>query len=135
MPSTPFRAVEFTTFAVSKGGRYNNLYADNCGYSVHKCRGVNHYDHECPRDTYRGKIVDLVKNRALPLNPVSNAGPAGSPDGRGSDTATAEHRKWVSDTCGSMREKRYEDSVFWDVTERDFPITKNRESLYDRLKD
>ena len=135
MPSTPFRAAERTPFNVSKAQRNKELYANNCGYSVHKCRGINHFEEECPRDTYRGKIVNLIKNRALPLNPVSNAGPAGSPDGRGGDTATAEHRKWVSDTCGSMRKKKYKESVSWDGTESDFPIKKNRLSLYDRYKD
>ena len=78
--------------------------------------------------------MDLVQNRFLPLNPVSTAGPFGSPNGKGNSTQTADHRKWVSDVCGSQRMKKYEESAFWGGDMDKFPITENRKSLYDLLK-
>ena len=78
--------------------------------------------------------MDLVQNRALPLNPVSTAGPSGPPDGQGNSTLTADHRKWVSDICGGQRKRKYEDSAYWDGHESSLPMVKNRESLYTQGK-
>ena len=130
------RAVEFTPFRVSRNDDTSKIYAENCGYSMHKCRGVNHYDHECPRDSYRKKVSNYVSTRRLPLNPVSTSGPPGSDILAGNSTAmAAAQRQWVAEICPALREKRFEESPFWNGGGGSFPIKRTRKSLYDSKED
>ena len=198
-----------------------------------QCRGVNHYDHECHRDTFRQKITRYIVNEGLPRGPTSTAGPKEPPRGgsggggrrlssssftcfgKGCDTAdrqrpasaattaaavkkerqqplgvgessagrgkkvrqgtqeharsapaaestsnrapqspaqswnarlaehaktgkkdpvAARHQAWVKETCGKLRQRRYEDQRFWhkaDPTEAEFPIRRSRKSDYE----
>ena len=136
IPFSFFRSVEFTPFRVSRDDDTSKIYAENCGYSMHKCRGVNHYDHECPRETYRKKVFDYVSNRRLPLNPVSTSGPPGSESLEGNSSAmAAAQREWVAQICPVLREKRFEESPFWNKGGESFPIKRTRKSLFDSKKD
>ena len=103
---------------------------------MHKCRGVDHYQQECPRDTYRKKVFDYVSNRRLPLNPVSTSGPPGSEslDGNNSAMAAAQ-REWVGEICPVLREKRFQESLFWNKGGETFPIKRTRTSLFDKKED
>ena len=103
---------------------------------MHKCRGVDHYQQECPRDTYRKKVFDYVSNRRLPLNPVSTSGPPGSEslDGNNSAMAAAQ-REWVAEICPVLREKRFQESLFWNKGGETFPIRRTRTSLFDKKED
>ena len=131
-----YRAVEFTPFRVSKNEDTSKIYAENCGYSMHKCRGVNHYDHECPRDTYRKKIFEYVNNKELPLNPVSTSGPPGEDLSVSNSTAVAAaQRQWVREVCPPLREKPFQETTFWNDGQMSFPIKRTRKSLYDKKED
>jgi hypothetical protein len=88
---------------------------------------VNHYDHECPRSTYRNKLLSYVENKALPVNQVATAGPAVP---KGDAKALRRHKKWVAETCGKLREKNYEEQSFW--LDGEIQIERNRESDYDK---
>ena len=94
-------------------------YAENCGYSMHKCRGVNHYDRQCPRKTYRKKVMDYIQHRDLPHNQVATSGPKVIPNDAGS---LLKHKQWVAETCGEMRQRDYKDSVFWAGGEDKLPF-------------
>ena len=126
--------MEFTPFNISKDHEANKIYGENCGYSMHKCRNVNHYDHECPRESYKKKIFDYVKNRHLPLNPVSTSGPSAETTRGNNPPSAADHTKWVSKTCGDLRKGKYQDSPFWHGN-NDLPIKRNRKSLFDQRLD
>jgi len=51
------------------------MFGENCGFSAHKCRGVNHYDHECHRETYRDKIAKYITQPTLPKSTTSTMDP------------------------------------------------------------
>jgi hypothetical protein len=111
--------VEFWMFMVSKRdqGGVRPIFAENCGYSAHNCRGVNHYDQECPRDTYRQKVYKYVANAELPRNPVA--------------TARNVSVAWVREKCGKLRQKPYEQQLFYDGRGK-LPFRRERESDYDK---
>ena len=77
---------------------------------MHKCRGVNHYDHQCPRKSYRKKVVDYINNKELPHNDMASSGPKVT---HNDVNSLIKHKQWVAETCGKMREKNYEESAFW----------------------
>lgn len=62
-------AVEYFVHNVSKHFHQSRNWAYQCGYSTHNFRN-NHYDNECPREVYRGKLYEAVMNR-LPTSGVS----------------------------------------------------------------
>ena len=95
---------------------------------MHKCRDVNHYDHECHRKTYRKKLLQYVESKELPVSQVSTAGPVVPP---GDSVALRKHKEWVAETCGKLREKNYEESVFWDGP-GSLPFQRNKESDYNK---
>jgi hypothetical protein len=119
--------VEYVPFNVSLHIHPNFVFGENCGYSMHKCRGVNHYDHECHRSTYRQKLLSYVENKVLPMNQVATAGPSAN---KGDAKALRRHKKWVAETCGKLREKDYMDQPFF--FDGNSPIERNRESEYDK---
>ena len=107
-------AVEFWELFMSPHHNHRMVFGENCAYSAHNCRGVNHYDHECYRSTYRQKIIDYVSKPQLPRNPVGTA--------NGSF-------EWVAKTCGDLRRRPYKTQTFWNDPNM-FPIRRTRESDY-----
>lgn len=106
-----YRGVEYVPFQVSPHHDYNQLFGENCGYSMHKCRGVNHYDQECHRRSYKKKLMDFIQNKELPMNHVSSGGPAYIP---GNLSSLNDHRIWVKETCGKLRQGDYNASPYWE---------------------
>ncbi len=46
-------------------GHMNKRFGYQCGYSAHNC-GINLYDKECKRDTYRENIFKAVSGKIVP---------------------------------------------------------------------
>lgn len=130
-------SVEYYPFNISRDDSSNRVFAENCGYSVHKCRNVNHYDHECHRSTYRDKIVGYVKDPILPGNPVGTSGSKFHKQGKTNPISKADislnrmrEKEWVKQECGKLRQKPYEEQAFWRDHEK-FPFKRNRQSDFD----
>ena len=86
----------------------NTAFGENCGYSTHKCIGVNHYDNECPRSTYRTKILKYVSKFELPPNDVAKI---------------SKDFDWVKKNCGDLRKQPYEKQEWWENGEDSkFPL-------------
>lgn len=123
-----YRGVEYVPFLVSPFGDYNHLFGENCGYSMHKCRGVDHYHQECPRRSYKKKLMEYIQNKELPMNHVSSGGPVYTP---GNLSSVIDHKNWVKETCGMLRQDDYKSSPYW-TSPHLSPLTlaNNRESDY-----
>ena len=115
--------VEYFPLNISKSEYVRKLFGANCGYSPFTCNGVNHYDKECPRNRYRMKVYNYIKNKELPLNPVSTDGP----------TIVKDHIDWMRDICMKLHQKKYQDYSFFEgsnsVSRTEFPIKSSRNSL------
>ena len=89
---------------------------------MHKCRGVNHYDNQCPRKSYRKKVIDYITNKELPSNEVATSGPVVTPN---DSHSLIKHKQWVAETCGKMREKNYEETPVWEGGTDKLPFNHN----------
>lgn len=52
--------VEFWLLNVSTHGGINGYFGEHCGYNLHACVGVNHYDHECDYTSYEPRLNSLL---------------------------------------------------------------------------
>lgn len=93
LPSLPHRfdayAVEYFIFNVSHHFMEKLTFGQNCGYSTYKCKGVNHYDQECPAERYKPLLLRYVSEIELPGNAVASIS-------RSTD--------WVKSNCGGFRD-------------------------------
>lgn len=85
-------SAEFFIFNVSKHGHLNMRFGENCGYSTYNCIGVDHYQHECPRERYRAKLNQYVSSFQLPPNTKSTVNSS---------------FEWVSKHCGALTKIPY----------------------------
>jgi len=65
-------AVEYFIFNISMHHRYNQAFANRCGYSVHNFQ-VNHYAEPCWRPTYLSKLFSYLLSDEVPHNTMERA--------------------------------------------------------------
>jgi len=85
-------SAEFFIFNVSSHGHLNMRFGENCGYSTYNCIGVDHYQHECPRERYRAKLNEYVSSYDLPPNTKSTINSS---------------FEWVRNHCGAFKKTPY----------------------------
>ena len=132
-------AAEPVPFNVSIHHNIKTCFAENCAFSAHKCRDVDHYRQECPRDSYRHKIARYIIHPDLPRSTISTADPPNdfqnSTDPRWANiTEVSRQLQWMSQTCGKLRQRRYEEQPFWNnenPTFEDFPLQRTQKSEFE----
>lgn len=86
-------------------GPINRLLGENCGYDTHRCLGVNLYNDECPRATYRDNIIQYVSDYDLPPNDVA--------------TVSKNNFSWVAEHCVDLRKTPYESQQWFETEDLD----------------
>ena len=98
--------IEHFLFNVSAHYGERCLFGENCGYSTYNCKGIDHYEKECPPASYRRHLLDYVSNDALLSNEVSTL---------------RSPRDVVLRSCVSMKQSSYAAQPGWDDWSK-FPL-------------
>jgi len=61
-PNPRFNPWAYEFFVLGNSYKFNPRFGYRCGYNVFHC-GVNRYDYECPRETYRDLLIRYVSNQ------------------------------------------------------------------------
>lgn len=109
--------VEYFIFNTTNNWDFRNVFAENCGYSTHNCKGVDHYHQECPRSTYKQKLINYISKKELPFSQVA--------------TVTNNTEAWRRDNCGKLWTTPYIQQPWWgEFTWDKHPWKKTKNPIY-----
>lgn len=108
--------VEFFLFNTTANPALKETFAENCGFSTHNCRGVDHYHQECPRSSYKQKLIDYIDNAQLPF----------------SEVATVKNtEEWRRKYCAEANKVPYMMQPWWpEHNWAHFPFARTQEPIY-----